>query len=278
MLFLLFGIFRVIKYIRRIIPLPVIRGIQLGLALILLKASLMFFKDDPVSASAGVAVILLFFVLGRWRGVPDFSALLIIAGGIGFTLFQYGMPEPRGLNFGLVNFSIPDDFFVSSWRLVLPQIPLTIANAILATSLLAADLFKKDITDDSLSSSIGIMNIVSAPFGGFPMCHGAGGMAAHYRFGGRTGGTNIIAALILLIFALFFTDTATIALIPAGIFASLLIFVALELGKHGLRSQVPALSVIIAVTALVFGMTTGFILGLILALAGEKFKVPYLCS
>ncbi len=277
-LFLLFGIFRVMKYLRKIIPLPVIRGIQLGLSLILLKTSLMFFKDDPVSASAGVTVILLFFILGRWRGVPDFSALIIIAGGIGLTLFYNGMPEIKGLHFGLVNFSLPDDFIISSWRLVLPQIPLTIANAILATSLLAADLFKKDITDDSLSRSIGLMNIVSAPFGGFPMCHGAGGMAAHYRFGGRTGGTNIIAAVILLIFALFFTDPAAIALIPAGIFASLLIFVALELGKHGLRSQVPALSVVIAVTALVFDMTTGFVLGLLLAAAGEKFKIPSLYS
>jgi len=277
-LFLLFGILRVMKYIRRIIPLPVIRGIQLGLALILLKTSLMFFMDDPVFASAGVLIIVLFFFLGRWRGVPDFSALIIIAGGIAFSLFHYGMPGLQGLNFGPVEFCVPDDFIVSSWRLVLPQIPLTIANAILATSLLAADLFKKEITDDSLSSSIGIMNIVSAPFGGFPMCHGAGGMAAHYRFGGRTGGTNIIAAVVLLFFALFFTDPATIALIPSGIFASLLIFVALELGKHGLKSQVPVLSVIIAAAALIFDMTAGFVLGFLLAMAGEKFKIPYLYS
>lgn len=275
-LFFVFGIFRVMKYIRRIIPLPVIRGIQLGLALILLKTAIMFFKDDPVFASAGLAVILLFSVIGRWKGIPDFSALIIIAGGIAFSIFHNGFPEIEPLHFGLVNFSMPDDFIISSWRLVLPQIPLTIANAILATSLLAADLFKKDITDDSLSRSIGLMNIFSAPLGGFPMCHGAGGLAAHYRFGGRTGGTNIIAAVILLFFAFIFSDTSAVALIPAGIFAALLVFVALELGKHGLKSEVPALSVIIAAAALIFDMTTGFVLGLVLAMAGGKFKIPYL--
>ena len=275
-LFSAFGILRVMKYIKKIIPLSVVRGIQLGLALILLKTSFIFFKDDPFFASAGVMIIALFFFLGKWRGVPDFSALIIVSGGIAFSFFQYGMPELRELNFGLVNISVPDDFYVSSWRLVLPQIPLTIANAILATSLLAADLFKKDITDDSLSRSIGLMNIVSAPLGGFPMCHGAGGMAAHYRFGGRTGGTNIFAAVILLFFALFFSDKAVIAFMPAGIFASLLVFVALELGKHGLKSQAPLLSVIIAAAALIFDMTTAFVLGLLLALAGEKLKIPYL--
>jgi hypothetical protein len=36
------------------------------------------------------------------------------------------------------------------------------------------------------------------------MCHGAGGLAAHYRFGARTGGSDVYAGLILLFFAFFF--------------------------------------------------------------------------
>ncbi|WP_243669468.1 putative sulfate/molybdate transporter [Methanoculleus chikugoensis] len=72
---------------------------------------------------------------------------------------------------------MPSDFIAGTWALVLPQIPLTIANAILATSLLTYDLFPKKGVDppDRLSRTIGAMNLVSTPLGGFPMCHGAGG-------------------------------------------------------------------------------------------------------
>jgi len=37
------------------------------------------------------------------------------------------------------------------------------------------------------------MNLTSVPFGGFPMCHGSGGLAAQYRFGARTGGQTLLA-------------------------------------------------------------------------------------
>jgi len=95
------------------------------------------------------------------------------------------------------------EFFQSTWLLVLPQIPLTVTNAILATSLLINDLFKVKVESDRLSKTIGFMNISSVIFGGLPMCHGAGSLAADYRFGARTGGTNIISGLLLLPVALF---------------------------------------------------------------------------
>jgi MFS superfamily sulfate permease-like transporter len=51
------------------------------------------------------------------------------------------------------------------------------------------------------------MNLGSAALGGIPMCHGAGGMAGHVRFGARTGGAPIILGAILVLLALFFSNS-----------------------------------------------------------------------
>ncbi|WP_245618575.1 putative sulfate/molybdate transporter [Methanogenium cariaci] len=135
----------------------------------------------------------------------------------------------------------PEVFFPAFTDLVLPQVPLTITNAILATSLLTLDLFRHEIKPDRLSATIGgVMNLVSVPFGGFPpMCHGAGGMAGQYRFGARTGGgANIIAGIILLAFAIFFASAGVLSIIPpTGIFGALLLFVAIELGIHATKTD-----------------------------------------
>lgn len=39
------------------------------------------------------------------------------------------------------------------------------------------------------------------------MCHGAGGMAGHVRFGARTGGAPIILGAILVLVAFFFSSS-----------------------------------------------------------------------
>jgi len=53
----------------------------------------------------------------------------------------------------------------------------------------------------------GIMNIFSAAIGGVPLCHGAGGMAGHVRFGARTGGALVILGIMILFLGLFFSDS-----------------------------------------------------------------------
>jgi MFS superfamily sulfate permease-like transporter len=53
-----------------------------------------------------------------------------------------------------------------------------------------------------LSVTSGLANLLLTPFGALPMCHGAGGLAAHYRFGARSGMAPLVLGLILLVFAL----------------------------------------------------------------------------
>jgi SulP family sulfate permease len=63
------------------------------------------------------------------------------------------------------------------------------------------------------------------------MCHGAGGLAAHYRFGARTGGSNIMIGIIFVIIAVAFgvVGLALLSSIPYAVLGVLLLFAGLEL-------------------------------------------------
>jgi len=94
--------------------------------------------------------------------------------------------------------------------LALPQLPLTFGNAILALKEENNRLFpQRAVTERRVSISTGLMNLFGASVGGVPMCHGAGGMAGHVRFGARTGGSIVIMGVILCLAGLFFSDSVT---------------------------------------------------------------------
>lgn len=262
MIFLFFGVIRGMKRISDYIPESIIRGIQIGLALLLIRTSFGLLTDDPGFAVFSVILILIFMAGSYYGKIPDLSAIFLLIIGIGSAIIIGGVQLNFGIPLPLI--TIPDIhlFAPAFWNLVLPQIPLTLTNAILATSLLSLDLFKEKVSDDKLSATIGIMNLISAPLGGFPMCHGAGGLAAQYRFGARTGGANIIAGIIMLGFAFFFTSPEMLSAIPVGIFGALLIFVSVTLIQSGRKTDSYLISGIIAVSAFFAGMTFAFILGM----------------
>ncbi|MHC1630378.1 MAG: putative sulfate/molybdate transporter [Methanoculleaceae archaeon] len=272
LIFLFLGLIRGMHYIREKIPTSVIRGIQLGLAFVLVNTSLRFILQDPAFALAAMGLIAVFSIAGSRFHVPDVSALLVVIAGIGVGVAAYGIP-PLQLP-TVPGIIVPDmqNIVTALVRLVPPQFPLTITNAILATSVLAHDLYQRDIKPDRLSITIGLMNLLSTPFGAFPMCHGAGGLAAHYRFGGRTALSNITGGVILLGFALFFADPDTLSILPAGMFGALLLFVGIELAKHGIKTDDRLVSGIMAVVALFGGMTPAFITGLLLARVRRRMQ------
>jgi len=218
----------------------------------------------PAFFAFGIAVIVLVFLLSYLGKIPDLSALILLAAAVVIGVFLHGVPDIYIINIpGLV---IPSftDYIASIPELVLPQAVITITNAILATSLLTKDMFSREIPPEKLSKTIGLMNIFSTPFGGFPMCHGAGGLAAQYRFGARTGGSNIFAGVILLVIAAFFAGPAIQELISPGIYGALLVFVAIEMGKHGLKTDSLPVTVVTGVLALL-SVVGGFVAGMVLA-------------
>jgi len=75
------------------------------------------------------------------------------------------------------------------------------------------------------------MNLIGASIGGVPMCHGAGGMAGHVRFGARTGGALVILGILVLVAGLFFADSigTLFKLFPPALLGVILMFGGLEL-------------------------------------------------
>jgi MFS superfamily sulfate permease-like transporter len=280
-IFLVLGYGRFFRYIEKWVPQSVVRGIQLGLALLLFKSSAGFVIKDPAFFVLGVAIIGTFLVLTHYRKVPDLSAIVVIAAGLIGGIALYGVPPTSIIPPPSLVIPLIPDFSSAFSNLVLPQVVLTITNAVLATSLLTKDLFGRDVPPKKFSTTIGLMNLVSVPFGGFPMCHGAGGLAGQYRYGARTGGANIYAGLIFIVLALFFTSPQVLSIIAVGVLGALLVFVGIEMSRHSLRTDSLAVTVLIGFLALASSMTLAFIVGMIAAclLARiKKSRAPPACS
>ena len=264
-IFLVLGYGRFFEVIDRWVPESVVRGIQLGLALLLFKASADFVIKDPFFFIVGIVIIIVFLVLFRYRRVPDLSSLCVIGVGLLGGLYLYGIPAMSFIPAPQLVIPLPSDFSSALKTLVLPQFVLTIANAILATSLLTKDLFSVNIPPKKFSTSIGLMNLTSVPFGGFPMCHGAGGLAGQYRYGARTGGANVYAGMIFIVLALFFSSPEILSIIAIGVLGALLVFVGIEMARYSFRTDSLAITGIIGILALLSSMTIAFIVGLVLA-------------
>jgi SulP family sulfate permease len=120
--------------------------------------------------------------------------------------------------------------------LILPQIPLTIGNACVGTADLCSTLYPKDpllakTSAGKFALTMGLANLPVGFLGAVPMCHGTGGLAAHYRFGARTGGAPLMIGAALVILALVFGEAGLtfLTLLPNSVLGVLLIFAGLEL-------------------------------------------------
>jgi len=117
---------------------------------------------------------------------------------------------------------------------VLPQIPLTLTNAIIVTAAVSRQLFPREqhpVNERNLAITTGLGNLLSAPFGGYLMCHGAGGIAGHFRFGGRPATAPVMIGLIFVVLGIGFGESgyAMLKTIPDAVLGGLLLFSGIEL-------------------------------------------------
>lgn len=225
-----------LEWINRVVPKPVVRGIQCGLGLQLAGIALKdYVPSDGRSgwwlAGAGFAITLL--LIGRKR-IP--AAVVLIALGVAYAL-SFKLSGAAFL--GSVGFHLPTwrqptaaDVWTGFLVLALPQIPLSIANSVLATRQLTEDLFsEKRVTARRIGWTYSLMNLINPFLGGIPTCHGSGGMAGHYAFGGRTGGSVIIYGAMYLVLGLFFGSgfQTAIKVFPLPVLGVLLFFEAITL-------------------------------------------------
>jgi MFS superfamily sulfate permease-like transporter len=140
---------------------------------------------------------------------------------------------------------------------VLPQLSLTLTNAVIVTASLSREFFPGTgaiASERNLALSSGLANLLLCPFGAMPMCHGAGGLQAQYRFGARTGLAPIILGVAVLVLAIRFADHAAVllAIIPMSAIGSLLILAGADLAiSRRLFDGKPSCWWVIGVTAVV---------------------------
>lgn len=271
--FLIAGATGMIDRLARVTPPWTTAGIQLGLGLALAWLGLKLAWSQPV---LGVAVAAIMALLLFNRRTPAALAGLAVGVGLAFVLGINREIPNVDLGFYLPHGLMPDpqDFLKASYVAVLPQIPLTLTNAIIVTAALARQWFPKEehhVTVRNLALSTGIANILAAPLGGYMMCHGAGGLAGHYRFGARTGGAGAIIGVIFLSLGLFLGSggVALLSLIPTAVVGSLLLFSGLELAASSRVWSFPrwTAGLALGVAALALGLNPAVAFGAGLAVA-----------
>jgi MFS superfamily sulfate permease-like transporter len=148
------------------------------------------------------------------------------------------------------------------------QIPLTATNAVIATAALIVTYWpEKPVVERRLALNTGIMNLIMPFFGGMPLCHGAGGLAAQYYFGARTGGANIMEGLMEIAMGLLLATSIAglFAVFPMAIIGAMLFMVGIELILFAkdvrLDRELFPLAATVAVS-LVSNMAFGFLAGL----------------
>jgi sulfate permease, SulP family len=231
--FLLIGATGIVSRLARTLPATIAAGLQLGLGLSLAGLGVRLMEKQLWLGIVASGIMLL---LMRYRRVPVALAA-VIAGIVVGQLLGMAPPFPH-LDFGL---HLPQ-LTLPSWaqivhgtkNAVLPHIPLTLTNAINVTAAVSRQLFPQEVhpvTERNLALTTGLGNLLAAPFGGYLMCHGAGGIAGHVRFGARTATAPVLIGLVFLTLGIGFGDSgyALLKTIPDAVVGGLLLFSGLEL-------------------------------------------------
>ncbi|MFC7167012.1 putative sulfate/molybdate transporter [Halospeciosus flavus] len=239
---------------------PVIRGVQLAVAFLLLEAGADLAVANPTMAAVGAVVALGVAVAGFRRG-----ATLVVL-GIGFavaaasaglpTVRVPGVPPVSATAFSAVSL---DDVLGAGAA----QLAMTVGNAAVATSLLFDDLFEADVSADDLASSMGVTNLLAPALGGIPMCHGSGGLAGKYAFGARTGLANGLLGVGYVALA-FVVGGGFLVAFPMALLGVLLAVVAAQLGHSAFETENLVLTGIVGVLGLLTNVGAALVVGIAL--------------
>ena len=236
-----------------LISTPLVRGIQLAVALVLAVAAVDLVAANPVLAVAGALAVVLVALAGR----PQAGALVVLGLGVGMAVSTAGVPTPTLPALAIFPEGLPA-LSPAVAEGTLAQLATSVGNAAVATSLLCADLFDADVPADDLAGSMGAMTLVAVPFGGFPMCHGSGGLAGKHAFGARTGGANLLLGVLYLVGALV---AGVVTAIPSALLGVVLVVVAYHLGRTAVDSENRALTVAVGLLGPLASIGVAFVVG-----------------
>ncbi|MEJ2167778.1 MAG: putative sulfate/molybdate transporter [Desulfobacterales bacterium] len=306
---LIIGLTGAIDVIRKVTPKSVIRGVQLSTGALLISGGVKFLIGtskfqilqnavEPYLAFQFIGPIPVSLVIGGISGIITLllldnrkfpAGLIVVAAGLimGLALGAKINPDRGGIALNLpeiLPFGFPGkaDFTIALFALVLPQLPMTLGNAVLAYTLGNAVLAYTDLSKEYFGErsakltnrkacvSMALANFLSFCLGGMPLCHGAGGLAAHYRFGARTAGSNLMIGLLFAALAILLGENivSVLNLLPMSILGVLLVFAGSQLTLTIMdldnRKDYYVATLILGIT-LASNLAAGFIAGMIVA-------------
>lgn len=258
----------------RAFPRPVVRGVQLAVALTFVRIAWGLVVDPPAAfvrqpgvAVAAVLAVTAAVVLLRWPVL----ALVAVATGLAAALVL-AAPD-AGAGPAALTLPSPDvsAFATAAVVLVLPQLPLTFANSCLAPADAARTYFgarAERVTPSRLALSLGAANLVAGGIGGMPVCHGAGGLSAHHAAGARTWRAPVLigAALVLVALVAGRGLGGVLAAFPLPVLAALLAVAAVAHARL-LRDVHGPGAWVVVVTVGVLGVVVNLALGMLVGLA-----------
>ncbi|KAJ2400548.1 hypothetical protein GGI23_001969 [Coemansia sp. RSA 2559] len=243
---LFLGLSRLIWLVTRFVPLPVVKGLQLGTCFQLCKKGIALVKENASFWGNSIiwsdnlwwacsSFLLVLFVYER-RRVP--VALLIFMLGLAFALaqtgahHQFGQVHP-GAHFVHTVVPTAKEFRTGFLSAGLGQLPLTLLNSVVALVALARELFPGyDLSMTHITMSIGAMNLVGCFLGSMPFCHGSGGLAGQYFFGARTELSLYFLGAVKIIVGVVFGESllAILGWFPSSFLGVMLFMASIELG------------------------------------------------
>lgn len=262
---------------KRLIPRTVLLGMRTALAITLIANA---FSLGALSLPATIGLLALLIAL-QLSVIGPFSCVILLITGFAFLGDGSGITAQfTGIH--LPSLSVPElPAFSGALEVAfLPQLALTLTNALILTAVIAQDYFPQDrhaVTEQRLALSSGVANLLLAPLGAIPMCHGAGGLSAHHAMGSRTGlSIAIFGVACILSAALFGTQvTSIIAAIPLEVISVLVLFASWHLAdpQQILKTRTSC-KVIIGVMTLIAlwgGLMTALVAGVVLEWSISKF-------
>lgn len=266
---MLLSIGHVADAVARIFVKPVVRALQLGVGTLLVITAAKLVLDPPevfrATPDSPWPILLGFAALACVAFAAHrrqyWAALALFGIGVVVTVVTVA-PELGAISLHLPRVALP------SWSaygsafvlLVVPQLPLTFGNAVVAVNDLAHEYFGPDarrVTPSRVCLSAGAGNTVSALLGGMPMCHGAGGLTAHVRLGARSAAMNLLLGSVFVTLGLLFSTQIPLilGLMPVWVLAAFLMYAGL---RHALLvTDLRGSSLAIAISAGALGAWLG---------------------
>lgn len=222
-------------WLSRHVSKDIVHGIVLGLGIALVLEGLRRIQADLLVGAGSVLVSLVLLRRSGWVLMP-----LLLA--VGLTIGWNRHPESANFFAALsLRPAAPAllwgdvwqlDIWLGALALAAAQVPLTFGNAILGVVAESRRFFPgANVNETRVARSTGLMNLLAAGLGAPPMCHGAGGLAAHIAFGARSGLAPMLLGAALILAAVFGSSYVKVLLdvLPSGTLGAMLFVTGLSL-------------------------------------------------